>query len=979
MPDKPDVGFGFGVEGDQSLLAVIRQLRQELKNVKEQQESTASAAQLLSKAWTGLIQVAGALKLAEFARDVFNTAVQLGKLSQITGVSTETLSVYYKAATDVGVAHEAVDKGLGQLVRSFVLLQAGNSKAAQGFRLLHLSAKDFVGLSTDEKVKKVSAAFAAMKDGPEKAAAATALFSKAGRELIPVLDQLGTQGFAEVQAQAERLGLIFSKEMAEGALRAKAALADLEGVAEGAAAQFETGLLPALADAADGVVAFALETDKANKDGENSFKQLGEAVGWAIKAIVLVLTAAGTTLKDFFLIVGLGLETIGREIINEIKTVAGVALALSNGDFKTAWENIKNGGVEAAAGVKDAWNAALGSIKDSDARFMAEFDKMFANDTPRKLPKAGNLPAGDVRGAELDRGGLDRAEESALKQKAQDEMTLYRDLAKQKAEQDKRDYDQGLISLEEYFSRRRVAIQEQFTGEVDSLSAEWARLQDLLSKAEGRGGKTPQQELANQRAILKLKQEIAHVESQAEDVEIKRETALATADDERDRAKQEHLLKELEAQKKLSDLEGNRAKSAQLAQQIEDLQLRRELEQLGRTKAEIDTFLAQYGAARGIRVTGAEAQQGFDAGEASLANKKASLEEQVADNQLMSYQAERQLRAEYQKEIPILQAKVDLLRQQALAAQAAAQSRGETGPNALAIDLTKQADQDEAKLIKLRTEVTKMDASWMSWRTSALHSMREVSTQVTTGFNSWIQGQESFTAAAKHLWNNFVMDGINGLERLAASFLEHHLRMLLMKQITDRGQLVSETTTAAAGDQIKRQYGIKSVLMAAKQAAVHAFKSVFETVPFPFNLVLAPVAAAGAFTGALALGAFAEGGFIHGPGTATSDSILARVSRGEYVVKAAAVERVGVGFLDQVNRGYADGGVIGGATASTSTAVGSTSGDPNLAALGKTVNKDRLRVEIAHVDAKAAAQQTLWGGIFGGLFGALFPGLAEGG
>ncbi len=46
---------------------------------------------------------------------------------------------------------------------------------------------------------------------------------------------------------------------------------------------------------------------------------------------------------------------------------------------------------------------------------------------------------------------------------------------------------------------------------------------------------------------------------------------------------------------------------------------------------------------------------------------------------------------------------------------------------------------------------------------------------------------------------------------------------------------------------------------------------------------------------------FAAGGYVTGPGTATSDSIPARLSAGEYVVRAAAVQRVGVAFLDAIN------------------------------------------------------------------------------
>jgi chromosome segregation ATPase len=45
----------------------------------------------------------------------------------------------------------------------------------------------------------------------------------------------------------------------------------------------------------------------------------------------------------------------------------------------------------------------------------------------------------------------------------------------------------------------------------------------------------------------------------------------------------------------------------------------------------------------------------------------------------------------------------------------------------------------------------------------------------------------------------------------------------------------------------------------------------------------------------------ATGGKINGPGTSTSDSILARLSNGEYVVKASAVQHYGTSFLDSVN------------------------------------------------------------------------------
>lgn len=59
---------------------------------------------------------------------------------------------------------------------------------------------------------------------------------------------------------------------------------------------------------------------------------------------------------------------------------------------------------------------------------------------------------------------------------------------------------------------------------------------------------------------------------------------------------------------------------------------------------------------------------------------------------------------------------------------------------------------------------------------------------------------------------------------------------------------------------------------------------------------------------------YASGGHIRGPGTGTSDSIPARLSNGEYVIRAASVRQYGTGLFDSLNRGvkkFASGGPVG--------------------------------------------------------------------
>lgn len=48
----------------------------------------------------------------------------------------------------------------------------------------------------------------------------------------------------------------------------------------------------------------------------------------------------------------------------------------------------------------------------------------------------------------------------------------------------------------------------------------------------------------------------------------------------------------------------------------------------------------------------------------------------------------------------------------------------------------------------------------------------------------------------------------------------------------------------------------------------------------------------------------AEGGYIVGPGSGTSDSIVARLSNGEYVMPAHAVQKYGVAFFESLRGGF---------------------------------------------------------------------------
>jgi len=97
----------------------------------------------------------------------------------------------------------------------------------------------------------------------------------------------------------------------------------------------------------------------------------------------------------------------------------------------------------------------------------------------------------------------------------------------------------------------------------------------------------------------------------------------------------------------------------------------------------------------------------------------------------------------------------------------------------------------------------------------------------------------------------------------------------------------------------------------------------FQLTPMMVAAVTAPLSSQMAFWGGIILkviaasnltGPFASGGYVSGPGSGTSDSILARLSNGEYVINAASTKKYGP-LLEAINSDvlpkFADGGMVG--------------------------------------------------------------------
>ena len=166
----------------------IQRLGNSMKGLQGNVQNAALSMKALGAAVAGSAVVAGFTGIIKKATEAGD---QLFALQQKTGISAQSLIGIGNAAKLADVDIEVLGKGLTKLNIALANAGAGNKEAAQKFAGLGVSIKDATGkiLPADQVLKKLADRFADMPDGAGKAAAAVALFGKAGTALIPLLNE----------------------------------------------------------------------------------------------------------------------------------------------------------------------------------------------------------------------------------------------------------------------------------------------------------------------------------------------------------------------------------------------------------------------------------------------------------------------------------------------------------------------------------------------------------------------------------------------------------------------------------------------------------------------------------------------------------------------------------------------------------------------------------------------------------------------
>jgi hypothetical protein len=165
----------------------------------------------LSKMGAG---VAGVLAVDQLADAFFRTAESIdsvGSASERLGVSTEALVGLQHGAELSGVSAEALTAAMTKLSRLIGEASSGTKSAIASFNSLGVSFKNLEGIPLDQALGTIADKMNEIENPTDRVRIAMELFGKGGAPMLDLLKE-GSAGMKAFQADAEKLGMTFSRE-----------------------------------------------------------------------------------------------------------------------------------------------------------------------------------------------------------------------------------------------------------------------------------------------------------------------------------------------------------------------------------------------------------------------------------------------------------------------------------------------------------------------------------------------------------------------------------------------------------------------------------------------------------------------------------------------------------------------------------------------------------------------------------------------
>lgn len=164
----------------------------------------------MSKWVTGPL-VGAAAGLFALATKAGNTADRLLDLSDITGLSTDSIQEWQHVAKQAGVSTEAVTSAAEGLIRRLPGIAKEGGPAYEALQELSLSAEDLQSMSPDEMVDTLVNSLASMEDPVKRNALGAQIFGGAWKDMAPILG-MGADEIERTRKEAHDLGAVMGED-----------------------------------------------------------------------------------------------------------------------------------------------------------------------------------------------------------------------------------------------------------------------------------------------------------------------------------------------------------------------------------------------------------------------------------------------------------------------------------------------------------------------------------------------------------------------------------------------------------------------------------------------------------------------------------------------------------------------------------------------------------------------------------------------
>lgn len=259
-------------------------------------------ANLISDAVVGGIRAIGsavaamAQQFVQLATDALDSADNLKKLSDETGLTTEQLQVMQYQGEDLGVSLDTMTGSMSKMINNMSSAKAGTGTAAEAFKTLGISVTDSNGNLRDSNVvyAETLAALGGVANETERTAIAQDIFGKSAVELNPLI-KAGTEGLAELEAQAYATGAVMSSDTVNALDSLGDSLDHMKQSITTAAGTFVAQFAPALQEVSQGLTGLLSGTVSAD-DFIASISELINQIATTIVGMVPQILQAGSSI-----------------------------------------------------------------------------------------------------------------------------------------------------------------------------------------------------------------------------------------------------------------------------------------------------------------------------------------------------------------------------------------------------------------------------------------------------------------------------------------------------------------------------------------------------------------------------------------------------------------------------------------------------------------------------------------------------------